>query len=99
MPETTPLSPHAVISHGEQQVSTVVDGVTVLMNVGNGKYYKLDDIGSRIWTMIETPATVSSVCERLVQEYEVDPTTCEAEVLTLLDRLLENSLINVVSQA
>jgi len=99
MPEQATLTPNAVITHGEQQVSTVVDGVTVLMNVGNGKYYKLDDIGSRIWGMIEKPATVGSVCERLVQEYQVEHATCEADVLGLLDRLLENSLINVVSQA
>jgi len=99
MPEATTLTPNAVIAHGEQQVSTIVDGVTVLMNVGNGKYYRLDEIGTRIWALIEKPATVGTVCDRLVQEYQVERATCEADVMALLDGLLDSSLINVVSQA
>ena len=37
-----------VITQGEEQVSTVVSGAVVLMNVGTGQYFKLDDIGTRV---------------------------------------------------
>jgi Coenzyme PQQ synthesis protein D (PqqD) len=99
MSEQTTLTPHAVITQGEQQVSTIVDGVTVMMDVGNGKYYKMDDIGSRVWNLIEKPITVSAVCDQLVQEFEVERSTCEEDVGALLKGLLQHNLIRVASNA
>ena len=61
------LTSDAVIAQGDDQVSTVVDGETVLMNVGSGQYYQLDDIGSRIWALIESPVAVGAVCDRLIE--------------------------------
>ncbi len=92
------LNAAAVIAQGEGQVSTVVDGKAVLMSVDNGKYYNLDDIGTQIWALIETPTTVGAVCDQLTDEFEVERATCEADVLDLLKKLLENDLIRVVPQ-
>lgn len=89
------LTAAVVVAQGEDQVSTMVDGATVLMNVSNGQYFQLDDIGSRIWSLIETPTAVASICDRLVQEFDVERATCETEVLALLERMLANSLIRV----
>ena len=95
MADQLTLTSDAVIAQGDDQVSTVVDGETVLMNIGNGKYYQLDDIGSRVWALIENPTAVSAVCDQLVEEFEVERPTCEADVLQLVDRLLANQLIRV----
>ena len=95
MADQLTLTSDAVIAQGDDQVSTVVDGETVLMNIGNGKYYQLDDIGSRVWALIEAPTAVSAVCDQLVEEFEVERPTCEADVLQLVDRLLANNLIRV----
>jgi len=97
MTTQTPLTMDHVIAQGDGQVSTVVDGKAVLMSVDNGKYYNMDDIGTRIWTMIETPTAVGAVCDQMVQEFEVERAVCEADVLVLLNKLLENDLIRVVS--
>ena len=88
-----------VVTHGEEQVFTVVDGEAVLMSVENGKYYKLDDIGTRIWVLIETPTAVGALCDQLVQEFQVEHATCEADVQVLLSRLLRNDLIRVVPRS
>jgi Coenzyme PQQ synthesis protein D (PqqD) len=97
MTDQASLTKDVVIAQGEGQVSTVVDGKAVLMNVDNGKYYCMDDIATRIWALIETPTAVGAVCDQLIQVFDVDRATCEANVLVLLNRLLENSLIRVVS--
>jgi hypothetical protein len=96
MAEHAPLTREDVIAQGEEQVSTLVDRRAVIMSVDNGKYYNLDDIGSEIWTLIEKPVSVGYLCDRLMQKFEVEPATCEADVLALLDRLLKQDLIRVV---
>jgi hypothetical protein len=96
MTDQAPLTVDLVIAQGDGQVSTVVDGKAVLMSVDNGKYYNLDDIGTRIWALIETPTPIGVVCDQLVQAFEVERATCETDVLALLDKLLENNLVRVV---
>ena len=45
--------------------------------------------------LIETPTPVGALCDQLVQEFEVERATCEADVLGLLNKLLMNNLIRV----
>jgi hypothetical protein len=99
MTEHAVLTPNSVIAQGEGQVSTVVDGQAVLMSVDNGMYYSMDDIGTQIWALIERPTSVRAICDRLVSEYQVERATCEADVLDLLEGLLKNDLVRVVSEA
>ncbi len=93
----TPLTMNNVIAQGDDQVSTVVDGKAVLMSVDNGKYYNMEEVATRIWSLIETPMAVGAVCDQMVQEFEVERAVCETDVLELLTKLLENGLIRVVS--
>jgi hypothetical protein len=97
MTTQAPLTMNHVIAQGDGQVSTVVDGKAVLMSVDNGTYYNMEEIGTRIWTLIEKPMRVGAVCDQLVAEFEVERPVCEADVLDLLNKLLENDLIRVVS--
>jgi hypothetical protein len=97
MTTQVPLTLAHVIAQGDGQVSTVVDGKAVLMSVENGKYYNMEEIGTRIWTLLETPTAVAAECDQMVHEFEVERAVCEADVLALLTKLLENDLIRVVS--
>ena len=97
MSDSATLTPTAVVTQGDQQVCTVVDGMAVMMDVGSGKYYRLDDIGTRVWSLIEKPITMGALCDQLVQEFHVDRATCEADVGTLLNGMLQQNLIRVVS--
>jgi hypothetical protein len=98
--QTTPeLTLDSIIARAEDQFSTVVDGEIVLMNVSNGKYFQLNNIGSRVWSLIETPTAAGALCDQLVQEFDVARLTCEADVLALLGRLLANNLVRIAPAA
>jgi hypothetical protein len=94
--QAQPLTLDAVIVRGDGQVSTVVDDKAVLMSVDNGKYYHMEEVGTRIWNLIESPVSVNALCRSVMEEFEVDGPTCEADVLALLSKLLEYDLIQVV---
>lgn len=84
-----------IVSQSEQQVSTEIDGETVMMSVEQGMYYGLDVIGSRIWQLLENPISVSEMLEKLLYEYEDKENTCEQDLLVLLDDLYKQELIHV----
>jgi hypothetical protein len=76
------ISTDTVICQIEEIVASDIDGETVMMSIENGKYYVLDDIGSRIWELIEKPTKVSDLNDSLLERFDVDRETWERDVLS-----------------
>lgn len=85
----------SVIEIKKEIPTTEIDGEVGMLNVETGKYYGLDETGSRIWRIIENPIKVSEIIETLQKEYDVDADTCKNDVFELLEKLLSEKLINV----
>jgi len=83
------------ISQIEEIVASDIDGETVMMSIQNGEYYGLDDIGSRIWELIEKPVKVSDLIDTLLERFDVDRETCERDVLKFLNELNEDRILVV----
>lgn len=76
-------------------VAADMDGQKVMLNIDKGKYYGLDDIGSRIWELIEKPRTVRELVAVLLKEYDVEDETCQRDVLTFLNKLHAQGLVGI----
>ena len=78
---------------GPGQVSSNVEGGEG-PRLGRGRP-RADAVGLA-WSLIQEPRSVASLRDALVEEYDVDPTRCEADVLALLAELEETGLVAVV---
>jgi len=85
------------ICRSQDQVFTEIDGETVMMSISKGKYYSLDETGSRIWQLLEVPVSVSELIKTLRREYNDPENMTEQDVLALLQQLQNRELINVVT--
>ncbi len=72
-----------------------LDGEMVLLDIKSGEYYGIDEIGSRIWTLIEEGKSTEGVKEALLQEYDVDDETCNQQVGAFIEELQGAGLIQV----
>jgi len=90
------ISLKSVVVQVVDLVSSSLDDETVMMSVNSGKYYGLDEIGSRIWELIEEPRSVSDLCDILFGEFEVDRKQCEKDVLDFLNELAKKNLLRVI---
>jgi hypothetical protein len=79
--------------------STYIGDEIAFMSIKNSKYYGLDSVGTRIWTLIEQPRPIGEVVDELLKEYNVERPTCEGNVLELMEKLLDEELINIVREA
>ncbi|MCE7992571.1 MAG: lasso peptide biosynthesis PqqD family chaperone [Roseivirga sp.] len=70
-----------------------IDGETVMMSVEQGNYYGLNQVGTEIWKLIESPIKVEDICKALVKEYKVEQDTCEKEVLSFLNDLTSEKIV------
>jgi hypothetical protein len=75
---------------------TPVDNETMVMDIEQGRYLVLNDIGSAIWEILAGSSegvTVGEVIGRLEQRYEADAGTIAADVSAFLSKLSERRLI------
>jgi len=67
----------------------------VILSLKDGVYYGLEDVGARIWGLLQHPITVSAIRDALVAEYDVEPERCGRDLVALLQDLAARGLIEV----
>lgn len=72
-----------------------LDGESVLLNMGTGKYFGLDPVGTRMWQVLVEVQDVDTTCSRLLEEYEVDETRLREDLQKLIHELAEHQLIEI----
>ncbi len=70
-------------------------GEAVLLNLENGKYYGLDDVGTRMWSLLAEHGRVERAYQALLGEYDVDEEQLLRDLLRLIDELAHNGLLQV----
>lgn len=82
----------------EGVVSRVLDGEAVLLDLASGKYFGLNEVGSRLWEHVQEEIAFSELLRKLHTEYEVDIADLRRDVEELLGELESKGLITLTSQ-
>ena len=93
MAKTTTLNLDTTLQRSQTILASTVGTEMVMMDIDVGKYYGFNEVGTRIWNLLEIPCSVQSICKHLLQEFEVKPETCEQEVVSFVNQLLRFKLI------
>lgn len=89
------LSADLCVVAARDQVSSDLGGEVAILDLRGGTYYGLDAVGARIWSLIQEPRTIEEIRDILVSEYEVESDRCESDLITLVQRLVEEGLVEV----
>jgi hypothetical protein len=68
----------------------------VILNLRDGVYYGLEDVGARIWSLLREPVTLGAIRDALVAEDDVDPARCEQDLRALIRALVSKGLVRVL---
>lgn len=71
---------------------------TAILDVSSGQYYGLSAVGTSVWRLIQQPRTLDEVLQALVQQYDVEATRCQNDLVALLEELAAVGLIEVLPQ-
>lgn len=89
------ISIDTIINKNLEIDDTDLDGEKVMMNLDKGEYFMMNEVGSRIWEIINETMNVKGIVAALRSEYEVDEETCTDTVIEFLERLNNADLIRV----
>ena len=87
------LTLETIVARRSEPLTAPVDGELVMLDPRHSRYFGLDEIGNRIWDLLERPRSVEALCSTLETQFDVAPETCRADVLAFLERLAEAELV------
>jgi hypothetical protein len=81
-----------------EHLSCDLNGEAVILNVKNGRYYGINEVGASIWAAIQTPASFGSIESAVLQEFEIDGETCREHIESFLQELTQENLVEVSNE-
>jgi hypothetical protein len=66
---------------------------SVILNLDSERYYGLDDVGTRFLSVLTTSDSIETAYDRLRHEYDVDPQVLRADLLALIEKLIDQGLL------
>jgi hypothetical protein len=96
MDKQPPITGNRLLQRQPDMVFSHIDDEVVMMSIETGEYYGLNPVASRIWELLETPCTFHQLVNMLMQEFDIDETACQKDVMKFLDQLMEKKLVFAV---
>ena len=91
------LEPQMRVRRIDDVLETDINDATVMMDIDQGRYFGLNDTGTRIWALLAQPIVIRDLCGQLAADFDVPPEQCEQEVLDFLGSLLTRGLLQVLT--
>jgi hypothetical protein len=80
-------------------LSRDLQGELVILDLKTGVYFGLDQVGTRIWHLLQEHQFLQEVLDSLVEEYEVTEAVCAHDLLGFVAKMLESGLVEVNNKA
>ena len=68
---------------------------SVILNLDSERYFGLDDVGTRMLAVLATSDSIEAAYQVLLQEYDVDGPVLRQDLVALVDKLVEQGLLQV----
>jgi hypothetical protein len=79
--------------HSPDVVFRDLEGEAVILDLATGTYFGLNEVGTRVWRLVDEGRDAAQIVEAVAAEYDADRVTIEQDVARLLDALSARRLI------
>ncbi len=80
----------------EGTLSSKLHDEQVMIDIEKGKYFSLNPVATRIWDILEHALSIDILCEKLLEEYDVEPEKCRSETIDYVKEMIKLGLIRKV---
>lgn len=84
-----------ILQRDPDQEFTYIDGEVVMLSLNNGEYYGLDEVGTRIWELLEEPRKYEDLIKDLINEYDIREEVCKEDTKNYLEELYNKKLVRI----
>lgn len=73
----------------------VIDNEAVILNLENGIYYSLNEVGTKVWELMDGKKSIKDLTAAITAQYDVDEMTVEKDIIELVSDLLSEGLVTL----
>jgi len=89
----------SVVCASPNEVSSRIGDEAAILDLDSSVYYGLDPVGARIFELLQAPTALHDVLATLLAEYQVDEPTARADLLALVEQLVDKRLVVIAGDA
>ena len=89
------FSEAAIVVAAKDQVSCPLGEDIIILDLKAGLYFSLDNVGAKVWELIQQPQSVSGIRQAILETFEVSPDLCGGDLMALLRELADRNLIEI----
>ncbi len=93
--ETAMANLESRISIPKDVVFREIAGEAVILNLQTGRYFGLDEVGTRMWQLLAQHHQVEPALDDLAQEYDATKEQLQHDLLELVDKLVSHQLVEI----
>jgi coenzyme PQQ synthesis protein D (PqqD) len=67
----------------------------VLLNLQDGVYYGVEEVGARVWSLVQAPIALRAILDAIAVEFDVDHDRCARDVRAFVQQLVDRGLVAV----
>lgn len=75
-----------------------LQGESVILNLDSERYFGLDEVGTRMMTVLTTADSIQAAYETLLEEYDVEGEVLRQDVTSIIEQLIEQGLVEITSE-
>src|SRR5687767_12414566 len=75
-------------------ISNVQDE-SVILNLNSERYFGLNNVGTRVLSVLTASNSIEAAYELLVDEYDIDRQILRQDLISLIENLLERGLVTI----
>ena len=83
------------ITISKQALSQEVNGETVILDLNSESYFGLDEVGTRIWQLLQEHGDIQQTFDIMLKEFDVDEEQLHHDLNDLLGKLEEAGLVSL----
>jgi len=68
---------------------------SVILNLNSERYFGLDNVGTRMLSVLSNSHSIEAAYEELIAEYDVDPQVLRQDLTSLIENLLQQGLVTI----
>jgi hypothetical protein len=81
----------------ENVISQASGEATVLFHMETGRYFSLNETGSRVWALCDGTMTAGEIATRMAEEFDASPYVLQDDISELLQQLAGQGLVRTAS--
>ncbi len=87
------MEQNSVFGRRDRVMMQQVEGDAVLLDIDNGEYFSLNEVGGRVWDLCDGSRSLGDIVETICSEYDVSEATATTDTSQLLESLAGAGLV------